>query len=225
MITRECPEIGSVLENLIEGAYVISKNGEVVFWNKAAERITGWHQEEVIGRKCSDGILVHLDEFCSMNCSGKCMAREVIMSGKTAAAELYFHHKEGHRVLVNTKMIPLRYKSEKADFCVQLFCENYSGKAYKKRIQQLEKLTLSDHLTGIGNRKIAEISLETGIYKLKKYSIPFGLVFADIDDFKTVNDEFGHSAGDSVLQMVARTIEGNLRQGDKPADGEEKSSC
>ncbi len=215
MINRECLEIGNLLENLIEGAYVIDNKGEVVFWNKSAEMITGWTQNEVMGRKCSDGILVHLDEFCAMNCPGNCIAREVIISGKTAEAELYFHHKEGHRVLVNTKIIPLNNKSGKADSCVQLFSEKISGKAYKKRIEELEKLSLSDHLTEIGNRKMAEISLETGIYKLKKYSIPFGLVFADIDDFKIVNDKFGHSAGDSVLKMVAKTIEGNLRHGDK----------
>lgn len=71
-----------------------------------------------------------------------------------------------------------------------------------------------DHLTGLFNRRYAEIRLAEEYARSKRYHIPFSVVMADIDYFKKINDEKGHAAGDAVLQKVAALIRDNVRPSD-----------
>jgi diguanylate cyclase (GGDEF)-like protein len=68
-----------------------------------------------------------------------------------------------------------------------------------------------DELTGVANRRFADIKLRASLEELAEFNVPFGLLFVDVDHFKRVNDTFGHDVGDEVLRMVARTMEAALR--------------
>ena len=48
-----------ILDNLYEGVYIVDKNRKIIFWNKSAERITGFKNFEVLGKRCSENILIH----------------------------------------------------------------------------------------------------------------------------------------------------------------------
>jgi diguanylate cyclase (GGDEF)-like protein len=74
-----------------------------------------------------------------------------------------------------------------------------------------------DSLTGIANRRSFEEFLGLEIQRSERYGRPLTLVYLDVDDFKAVNDRFGHVAGDGVLQLVAETIRRNLRTTDLAA--------
>jgi len=50
-----------VVDNAYDGIYFADKDRKILLWNKAAERITGYAQEEVVGKHCRDNILVHID--------------------------------------------------------------------------------------------------------------------------------------------------------------------
>ncbi|SFP53967.1 sensor domain-containing diguanylate cyclase [Hydrogenimonas thermophila] len=82
----------------------------------------------------------------------------------------------------------------------------------EKQRKKLEKASLTDPLTGIGNRRYFNIKLDNEIIRSKRYSVPLSIIMFDIDHFKKVNDEFGHDVGDSVLKELARIIKKNLRQ-------------
>lgn len=71
-----------------------------------------------------------------------------------------------------------------------------------------------DALTGVGNRRYGEITLSTRIYDWNTHSIPFGVLFLDIDHFKLFNDIYGHKTGDDVLLMVGKSISVLLRKMD-----------
>jgi diguanylate cyclase (GGDEF)-like protein len=84
----------------------------------------------------------------------------------------------------------------------------------KKRIEELREIAFVDQLTGIGNRRYAEISLRTKTDEFNRYGWVFGVILGDIDNFKRVNDTYGHATGDRVLQMVAAVISQNIRNSD-----------
>jgi diguanylate cyclase (GGDEF)-like protein len=65
---------------------------------------------------------------------------------------------------------------------------------------------MTDQLTGIPNRRNFEMSLASRIAEFAGYGRPFGLLIADLDHFKVLNDSFGHAAGDTALRTVARTM-------------------
>jgi diguanylate cyclase (GGDEF)-like protein len=75
-------------------------------------------------------------------------------------------------------------------------------------------MSLIDVLTGVVNRRYANISLQNKLSELKRYGWTFGVLFADLDNFKLVNDSFGHETGDEILKIVAQTMLSNLRSFD-----------
>lgn len=75
-----------------------------------------------------------------------------------------------------------------------------------KKFKHLESKIYVDPLTGVKNRKFLEEIFELEVEKYKKFRKPFCLIFVDLNNFKKINDLFGHSVGDQVLKEVARKI-------------------
>lgn len=78
----------------------------------------------------------------------------------------------------------------------------------------LEQLTLLDDLTGLPNRRFLRRRLEEEFTRAKRHRSPLACVLYDLDDFKQVNDRWGHARGDEVLQQVAAVLQGNVRASD-----------
>ncbi len=83
----------------------------------------------------------------------------------------------------------------------------------RRHLTELEALTLTDALTGLGNRRALERDLARAMLRTRRQSHPLTLLFMDVDDLKTVNDRFGHAAGDEMLRMVAAVIRSSSREG------------
>jgi diguanylate cyclase (GGDEF)-like protein len=81
--------------------------------------------------------------------------------------------------------------------------------------QQLEELAIQDPLTGVHNRRAMEHELEIAVEAHKRTGGNFGLVMVDLDHFKMVNDQYGHSAGDRVLIAFANLIRRSTRAVDR----------
>jgi diguanylate cyclase len=85
------------------------------------------------------------------------------------------------------------------------------------REEQLRRQAFSDSLTGLANRALFRDRLEHVLELHARDRRPVAVVFLDLDDFKTVNDSFGHAAGDELLVRVAQRIRGATRAGDTVA--------
>ena len=83
-----------------------------------------------------------------------------------------------------------------------------------KAEQQLERLARFDTLTGLANRAEAISRLESALAQPPADGTHLGILFCDIDHFKTINDTFGHGTGDTVLTTVATRIRESVRKGD-----------
>ncbi|WP_160061063.1 GGDEF domain-containing protein [Psychromonas sp. L1A2] len=83
-----------------------------------------------------------------------------------------------------------------------------------KQININRSLSYTDFLTGIKNRKAYDESIEKLISQYKRYGTTFSLAIFDADDFKKINDNYGHSFGDTVLKNIANALKSNIRDGD-----------
>lgn len=86
------------------------------------------------------------------------------------------------------------------------------NQALKIRATKFEELSVVDHLTGVYNRVKFELELKKEIDRVSRYKAPaFSVIFFDVDHFKKVNDTYGHSAGDLVLQQISHCISKQMR--------------
>jgi two-component system cell cycle response regulator len=83
-----------------------------------------------------------------------------------------------------------------------------------KMISELERLAIVDSLTGLYNSRHFFEQLEKEIKRSDRYLNPISLMFIDIDNFKGINDTYGHMIGDKILSLIAKKIEGSLRAND-----------
>ncbi len=86
----------------------------------------------------------------------------------------------------------------------------------KQEKEHLEKLAITDPLTGFYNRRLLYTALQGEIHRAQRFSESFGILMMDLDHFKRVNDSLGHAAGDQVLKTVAETIRRSIRLTDLP---------
>jgi diguanylate cyclase (GGDEF)-like protein len=78
-------------------------------------------------------------------------------------------------------------------------------------IAKLQEAAMTDQLTGIGNRRMLEGELHRQLAQYQRHNIPFSILAADLDHFKSVNDTWGHDAGDLVLKSFTRVATAVLR--------------
>jgi diguanylate cyclase (GGDEF)-like protein/PAS domain S-box-containing protein len=197
----------NLLDVLFDGVYFLDANRVITYWNKAAERISGYSGEEVIGRGCADSVFIHVDELGVSLCPWElCPAAACLRSKQPQEKEAFLLHKQGHRVPVHLRVTPVTDASGAVVGVVQVFSDDTSQNEALKRIEELERLALLDPATEIPNRRYAENTLTALMEETARYGWTFGVLFADIDNFKLVNDEHGHDVGDRVLRMTAQTL-------------------
>lgn len=87
----------------------------------------------------------------------------------------------------------------------------------RRSTDALLESSLHDPLTGLFNRRHFDVALEQAAQDAEAGSAPFGVLLIDLDQFKPINDQFGHAAGDAVLLSVAKSLQGALRETDLAA--------
>jgi len=90
-------------------------------------------------------------------------------------------------------------------------------KDQKRSFERINNLINTDLLMGIYSRRYLEKKLKDLLYEYKRYDKPFSVLMIDIDDFKIVNDKYGHLVGDKVLAKVGEILKTSLRQLDIPS--------
>lgn len=203
-----------LLDSLFEGIYFVDLNRQITYWNAAAERITGFSKDEVIGRGCADNLLRHIDDAGCELCLDGCPLAATILDGKTREAGVFLHHALGHRVPVSVRTSPVRDDAGEIIGAVEIFSDNSSSLQIMQELESLKQDAYLDALTAVGNRRYGEMTLSTRIYELQTHHASFGALFMDIDHFKRFNDTYGHKTGDDVLVMVAKSISFSLRKMD-----------
>jgi diguanylate cyclase (GGDEF)-like protein/PAS domain S-box-containing protein len=201
-----------LLESLFDGVYYVDLERRITFWNRAAERISGFSRADVLGSCCADNILRHIDDSGRELCVEGCPLAATLSDGQVREANVYLHHKQGHRVPVSVRVSPVTGSDGQIVGGIEVFSD---GSRYAKVLEELERLKQKayvDELNQIGNRRYCEMILKTRIFERRSFAVPFGVIFLDIDHFKQFNDTHGHQTGDHILKMVAKTVANVIRE-------------
>jgi diguanylate cyclase (GGDEF)-like protein/PAS domain S-box-containing protein len=204
----------TLLDNLYDGVYFVNLERQITLWNKAAERITGFTKGEVLGKRCADNLLRHVDRRGNSLCEGACPLSYTLQDGQLRSASVFLHHKQGHRLPVAIGVAPITDHQQKIIGAVEIFRDNSATVAALDHLKELEDLVYLDGLTKLANRTYLETFIVAKFNELRRLGWSFGVIFVDVDLFKQVNDTFGHQTGDTVLKIVAQTLLKNCRSFD-----------
>lgn len=201
----------NLLEELHDGVYFVDSDRRIEYWNRGASRISGYASSEVLGARCMDGILMHVDDKGTLLCKDRCPLKKTISDGIPRQKDVYFLHSTGHRVPARMRISPIRNGQGEIIGGVELFHEDKDRLKMLHRVQELESAAYQDPVCKVANRRHAEMVVDSTMREYRRYGWPFGLLYMDIDHFKQINDQQGHHMGDRVLRMVARTLVENIR--------------
>jgi len=207
----------TVLDHVSDGVYFVDPDLKITFWNKAAETITGFRAEEVVGRHCPDDILRHVDATGLKLCLLGCPVSATLRDGQPREAMVFLHHKSGFRVPVEVRVMPVQDDTGRVIGAVETFRDNRHEMALLDRLAILEENTMIDPLTKLANRRAAEEEIVAKMDEYRRRGRSFGLLMVDVDLFKNVNDTRGHVAGDRLLTVIGTTLRHASRSYDLPA--------
>jgi len=199
-----------VLNKLCEGVRFVDMEGNVTFWNKGAELITGFPASDMAGGRCDTLRIVFEDEQTNA-CSHICPLTGNMKSDDVFEQKVYVRHRDGHLVPILLSVSRLMDEGGGLAGIAEMFHDISWKTRALDRIAELKELSLADPLTQVGNRRHGEKTIRGKVEELKRFGTKFGIAVLDVDNFKRVNDNFGHNAGDRLLQAIAKSLGATLR--------------
>jgi diguanylate cyclase (GGDEF)-like protein/PAS domain S-box-containing protein len=219
--TRLCQTIGAYMKSLPlmkqlfesfhEAIYIVDTQRKILYFNPVATEISGFSQGETEGFFCFDNILNHIDQKGKNLCVDGCPLVDAIYHNRVEDHMVYLHHKEGHRVKVHVRAIPILEDNQVVG-AIEVFTNESAKNLIEEELNIKDRLLMIDPLTSLFNRRFLDDRLTQIIDDSKSKN--YGVLFFDIDNFKSINDVFGHLFGDEILKVVAKTIQLNLKDTD-----------
>jgi diguanylate cyclase (GGDEF)-like protein/PAS domain S-box-containing protein len=203
-------QLDELLSNAPDGIMGIDRTGRIRFVNPALQRLFGYSEHELLGEPVEILLPISLrhrhnqlrDSYLAAP-TGRPMASQRGLVGRC---------KDGHEIPVD---IALGTHNGVDGVQITAFIRDVSER--QKLERDMQHRATHDMLTGLPNRQLMSDRLDRAIVHSRRHSTMFCLIMVDLDNFKDINDGWGHTLGDQLLITVARRLHRALRQGDTVA--------
>ena len=196
----------SVFTSTLEGIMILSSEGTILETNTAFSRITGFKPEEILGKNMqvlSAGINdsnFFKNLWYNLNTKGHWYGE---VWNRRKNGEVYAVMQSINSISDETHTNPKKFVSLLSDITM-----------IKEHEKSLEHIAHYDALTSLPNRVLLTDRLHQNLIQARRREQPLALVYIDLDGFKSVNDNYGHEAGDNLLITVSQRMKKALREGD-----------
>ncbi|WP_036226034.1 diguanylate cyclase domain-containing protein [Mesoaciditoga lauensis] len=202
-----------ILNNTATGIYFVTPTRQILYWNKGAEEITGFSEGEIIGKKCFETPLRHLDDKGTNLCEGRCPLVEAIEKREKVEKKVWVHTKEGKLKHIVVKTVPMYDKSGNVVGAVETFDDISLLDKLEKVNKKLKELSVRDPLTNLYNKREMYFHLKRAIAKSSR-GTKMVVIFIDLNKFKKINDICGHLEGDRIIKEFSEKIKRAFREED-----------
>jgi diguanylate cyclase (GGDEF)-like protein/PAS domain S-box-containing protein len=182
------------------------KNRRVTYWNQQSERLYGYAKKEALGKNIEELVIPHEERERFLSDISDWLHRNDAIK----AGEQRLRHSSGKLVDVYASHIMLNRYGEHPE----IYAIGIDLTRQKHAEEKLNKLANYDALTDLPNRHALGGHLKKLISKSRRTRMTFALFFIDLDNFKYINDTFGHEYGDKLLVKASRRIRSVLRDYD-----------
>lgn len=198
------------LQNITDGVIRTDAAGHILSMNPVAAQMTGWREEQALGQP-----LEKIYSLRNMD-SGQPLARPDLLDGVLGPISqvpryLALGQRSGGQLLIEEIIAPIHAPGGRLAQVAYIFRD---VTWQKRESDRMAWQAAHDPLTRVLNRHGFGQVLERALGQARRTRIGHSLVYIDLDDFKPINDHFGHAVGDELLVGLCRTIESCMRMGD-----------
>ncbi|WP_168188927.1 EAL domain-containing protein [Thiomicrorhabdus sediminis] len=201
-------QAASVFNAANEGIIICNNQNEIIQVNRRFEKITGYAQEEVIGKNPSILSSGHQDGQFYKKLWNHLLLRD------SWEGELWNRRKNGEVYPERLKITIIRNENNEIEYFIALMADITFEKESQRK---LEKMAHYDALTGLPNRFLLSDRISQAIANSHRENVSVSVYFVDLDGFKAINDEYGHPAGDYLLKVIGDRFQKIVREGDTVA--------
>ena len=203
-VLRREERFRSLVQNSMDVVAVVDAEGRITYISPSVEAVLGWRPDEVIGRPART-LVYESDREKAEEDGGSPVEPGVVHVYEVRAA----------RRLGGFRWVQVRVTNLLEDPAVAGLVCNFSDISERREMtERLRYFAYNDPLTGLPNRVAFLERLEQAVARARRHETSLAVLFIDLDEFKEVNDSFGHAAGDTLLHAVA----GRLRSCTRPED-------
>ncbi|BBD08874.1 bifunctional diguanylate cyclase/phosphodiesterase [Desulfovibrio ferrophilus] len=200
----------NIFENSGQGIFTSTPDGRFLKVNAAMARLSGYETPELMVAEVKD---IAKQIYANSNQRDLLLAA-LQRDGEIQGQELEVQKRDGKRVWVS---VSIKGINDAAGELVRLEGVVEDITERKTAEHELTRRATTDALTGLPNRFLFEQAFEKMLAQAKRSGERLALLYMDLDNFKPVNDNYGHQVGDELLVEVARRIQARLRESDVAA--------
>ncbi|MBC8506905.1 MAG: diguanylate cyclase [Anaerolineales bacterium] len=204
----------ALINSMGDGLVAVDNDGIIRLINPIGEILTGWPSADVMGQNISQIYKVRdLEQGISLK---RIPLLKVFEEKDTFSVQNRFllARRDGTHIPISETATPIVDKEGKLVGAILVFREISDSLDAESRI---EYLATHDYLTGLPNRRLFIDRLDMALTQSRREYQKLGILFIDLNDFKPMNDAYGHEFGDAVLKRVARELLGSVRESDTVA--------
>ncbi len=218
----------SVLNRIALPTFVLNNDHQIILWNYALEQLTGFKSNEMLGTN---------RQWVAFYSSERPTLADLILS--KADADLHHYYKTGRY----SRLIEDAYEAEgffpeigtdgewlsftaaslkdeqgnitgAIETLINISEAKRNQLALEESEERYKQLSITDMLTGLYNKRLFTEQLTNELERCKRYSMPTSICLIDLDNFKSMNDTYGHLFGDTILAEFGSIVKSNLRYSD-----------
>lgn len=197
-----------LLEGLYDAFYIIDESRRVVTWSTGAVRLFGFPAVDLIGHPWHRSIVASsTSEYDPIEIA--------FTEAKPNCHSLKLKDVEGTDREFDVQSVPIFSDDGTVVAVAEFICDGNQSRKHRGQFRKLQIAATHDALTGVVNRGELDEQIKQVYSSWKdEQTIPFSIVFLDIDHFKAINDQHSHAVGDRVLVDIARLIQDELYSGE-----------
>jgi diguanylate cyclase (GGDEF)-like protein len=203
-----------LLDNMHDGVIFVDSQLRIFLWNQGAERLSGISANAVSQKQWVPSLVELRDERGSVVADEDCPVASALLTGVQSIARLSIAGRNGQDVPINLHAIPVKGRDGISYGATLLLQDASSESTLEEKCQSLHSQTTKDPMTQVANRTEFDRVHDLFLKAHTETGLPCSLIICDIDHFKSVNDNYGHQAGDEAIKNFATLLKSMCRQGD-----------
>ena len=197
-------QLNIILENMSDVIYRTDMEGKITLISKNVDRLLGYRQQEMLGTRLAD-------YYWAPEERERIVEKITLNHGQITNVEAILRRKDASPVWISTNAYVRLEKKTGEPVSIEGIARDVSRQ--KELELRLERLALTDSLTGLPNRRALMDELHRCFIQAREEGGPLSVIYLDANDFKSINDRHGHLVGDNLLRHLGQVLSAHAGSG------------